>query len=709
MKTIAVHNGQLFSRVLIFCLMIASAACQADLPDTPVFSSPTDKPETITAIPSRTPQETLTATAEPTATASVLPPSPTIAASQTPTLTPTAIPPSLPESGQVISLENAAGLQEVGRWGEGMIISKRAISGGELDLVTTTYGMRILRVSTGEELADFGDVAQMLISDEMDILAVAYQANSSVEIWQLPETELIATLEYAIEAPRYPPEYFSLADYQSVVAMQFSRDGGLLAIAYGNAEITLWRTETWEPAVVLSSNISNVSYKLIFSQDGQYLASLEAGGALGESTGNPRLVFWNLSDFSLRGYLANPGYVGENPFSSDSTYLATTQDYKVLIYKMSDFSLFRSFATGSDRWEAEIAFSPDDAYIIVDNRQVRRFSDGRRMNAEPEAELLAEWGLTAAPEAELAGVDLQTLEANGYYPAFDQIKLSEEDDRLLAWGSNGERLYWFRLPEEEFSQVELGAEMMNQAALAPDGQILAICLKSKELALVDLATGEVKKIPGCRENGLLAYLPDGRLLRANGTLVDVVQLPERVVVNTLRGHSTLLSQIYTNSKSAMFLTATQKLTTYAEVFLWTTQPLLARVTSFTISDHNPGDSPGVNALAISPNEEQFAVARASGDVDGFNLRGEYALWQARVDVISALAYSPDSSLLALGDFSGGVKLVDTRLGKQIYPAEMDGRNWTLYPIRAISFLPDGSGFYTAGGDGVIRLWGVPNP
>jgi WD40 repeat protein len=30
-----------------------------------------------------------------------------------------------------------------------------------------------------------------------------------------------------------------------------------------------------------------------------------------------------------------------------------------------------------------------------------------------------------------------------------------------------------------------------------------------------------------------------------------------------------------------------------------------------------------------------------------------------------------------------------------------------YPIQAVVFLPDGTGFYTAGEDGVVRLWGVP--
>ena len=51
----------------------------------------------------------------------------------------------------------------------------------------------------------------------------------------------------------------------------------------------------------------------------------------------------------------------------------------------------------------------------------------------------------------------------------------------------------------------------------------------------------------------------------------------------------------------------------------------------------------MEALALSADGKQLAAARPSGDVDAYQLPGEYQLWTARVDNVLALAYTPAKS------------------------------------------------------------------
>lgn len=704
---IAARSSWLVTPVLILILTLLLAGCQNSFSARPTATVVVTRALAITLTPESTSSLTPTSTTVPTKTArpsSTLPPSPS------PTASPT--PPSLPQTGRVLTGENAAQLQELAKWGEGRVVSQQSIAGGNLALLKTAYDTRLMHLENREIIVIFDDLDQTLVSADDNLLVVSFEGKSSLEIWSLAETKLLATLEFPIELPRYPPDYFSPAAYQSVMAMTFSRDGGMLAVGFGNAEIGLWSTNSWEQVAVLTSNISSPTQKLVFSRDGRFLASQEGG----------RVVFWQLDDYTALGYAAKPGFLGNDPFSEDSTYFVTSQDYKIMIWKLRGFNLVNSFAGGCG-WAPDVRFAPDEDYLIVENSQIRRVSDGIRLNAEKEAIALAEWGLSSTPVPEQKTLDGDALVQDGYYPAFQDMRMIMAGRGLLAWGVQGARIYLLRLPEKEITSLDLGANAMNQAALSLDEQTLAVCLTSKELALVDLESGEIQRIPGCRENGLLAYLPDGRLLRANGQLVDVVVLPSGEVSHNLRGHNALVQEFFVSSDGLQLLTGTQKLADYSEVFLWNTQPVLARVASFKIPDLTRGESPGVEALMISPDGNQFAAARGSGMVDAYQLPGKYQLWIGRVGRIMTLAYSPDSSLLALGDAFGDVLLVETARGKQIYPmtnetSELPGEMAMemygyfggmrrTYALQALVFLPDGTGFYTAGDDGIVRLWGLP--
>ena len=690
-------------------LVLVLTSCQSNKVTLPTATRMETLPGSPTKMPSLEATSTVTPTHSPTVS---LTPIPSVTLTPTPTSTPTSTPRSLADSELLLTEENSGQIQELAQWGEGILLSQQVFLDGQVALIETAYDKRLLHGESLETLAIFKNVDKTLISADEKTLLVTYQGESDLDVWRLPEGELLTALEYPIEAPRYPPAYFSPSTYFSVSAMKFSRDESLLAAAFGNAEIVIWDTATWEQVAVLTSNISGRSQNLVFSRDGRYLASVEG-----------RLVFWKLDDYSIMGYIPNPGYLGEDPFSSDSTYFLTGGGTKVLIWNTRELSLVRSFA-GGVRWVNDVRFAPDEEYIIVNDFQVRRVWDGKRLDAEKEDAALVEWGLRGGTYSPPPIIETQALEQVGYYPPFQDASFTNAYQGLLAWGTINTQLFWFRLPEEKFTSVDLGTAAMNHAALSPDETTLAVCLESKDLALVNLNTGDVQRIPGCRPSGRLAFLPDGKLLRTNGQLVDIVELPSGTVTNTLRGHAALVNAIYVHPDGSKILTGTHKLDDYAEVFIWNTQPLLSRLAQFKVPDFTRGESRGVEAIAISPDGSQLVSSRQSGMLDAFHLPGEYQLWIARVGVVLAMGFSPDGSILATGDRQGNLALIETTRGKQVYPelagvpAAMDNypeftfmdfdRLPQYYPLREVLFLPDGSGIYTVGEDGIVRFWGVPD-
>jgi WD40 repeat protein len=670
---------------------------EAALPTSNLTASLTATP-TMTILPTGTP------TLLPSHTATS---SPTTHPTTTPS--PTATEVSLPQASEPLTNENAGMLQELHSWGEGTITRHQVIVEGHTSLIYTPYDMRLVHPDTLETIAIFKHVDRTLLSSDKQFLVVTYKGESRMEIWQLPEGDLIEKLEHSIEAPRYPPQNFSLENYLSVTTVSFSQDGSFLAAGYGNAEIVIWRTGNWEKVAVLASNISNISGNLIFSRDGKYLASIEG----------QRLVLWQIDNYKIYGYIPNAGNIGADPFSDNSNYLLATEGPKVLIWDVRELSLVRSFAGGA-RYIREVKFAPDEEYIFIDGilpngYQVRRVKDGVRLNPEKEAQALAEWGFSEKTESLETYLDLKLRAQAGYYPPFQGASFVEDSAGILAWGIEDTQLHGLELPEEDFFLVELGARAMEQAVLSPDKSTLAVCLQDQDLALVELSTRTVKKMPGCRSPGLLAYLPDGRLLRTRGALIEVVDLSDGKVTNTLQGHTVEINSLYVHSDGVQILSGSRKLTDYAEVILWKTAPLLTRTASFRVPDLSPPRVINIDVLAISPDGKQMTNSRFQGGVEANHLTGEYPLWLSKVGFIWTMAYSPDGRLLAMGDRFGQVYLVETGHGKKLYPdsepvtrvREADEYFLLIQrAVRAIIFLANGTGFYSVGDDGVVRLWGA---
>jgi WD40 repeat protein len=111
---------------------------------------------------------------------------------------------------------------------------------------------------------------------------------------------------------------------------------------------------------------------------------------------------------------------------------------------------------------------------------------------------------------------------------------------------------------------------------------------------------------------------------------------------------------------------------------------------------------GGTLSAFSDNLELFIHSKSKTVLEGYNVLDETVAWQyPNESEISALAVSPDGKIVAFGDTSGKLVLINGRDGT--YAMKIQGN---FGAIRAIEFSQDTKIIVTSGDDGAVRVFGI---
>lgn len=119
--------------------------------------------------------------------------------------------------------------------------------------------------------------------------------------------------------------------------------------------------------------------------------------------------------------------------------------------------------------------------------------------------------------------------------------------------------------------------------------------------------------------------------------------------------------------------------------------------------------------AFSPDGKLLAAAAGPEfRQDSRHLPGRLVLWETdgwklrspgistRMGGLSSVAFSPDSRLIAAGDYDQCVRIWEIATGKEI--ATFNGHEAV---VRSVVFSPNGESIASSSGDGTVRIWKVP--
>lgn len=263
------------------------------------------------------------------------------------------------------------------------------------------------------------------------------------------------------------------------------------------------------------------------------------------------------------------------------------------------------------------------------------------------------------------------------------------------------RHLWQLCRSDESVVLHRSASGIHTLALSAGGQTLAVGC-GNGTALWSMPQRKlVMELPVAADRGALAFSPKENLL-AIGTggiekapRVELWSLDAQPITQTLPRNATVRSLAF--SPDGEWLATFDDLGGIA-VEAWKTGRV---VTNFTVPQPR---MPGVGVVAFSPNGLWLAIGEDYGPIRLLNLR----TWtQARPDPqttagVTALAFSPDSDLLAAGcDYSSGLVRV-------WHAPAWDKPRWQFTSqhdnCSGLAFSSDGSRLASAFREGIIRLW-----
>jgi WD40 repeat protein len=302
--------------------------------------------------------------------------------------------------------------------------------------------------------------------------------------------------------------------------------------------------------------------------------------------------------------------------------------------------------------------------------------------------------------AQLALDDDKVEAALGYLNKHRPTSKSTPDLRHWEW-----RYLWqLCQPDMSFS-LRRDSARISLAVLSQDGGLLAIRTGGPKVTLWDLTTRRpVAELPGLGWPKAITVSPRGVVLttRRSGESKPLtvefwdVQAGKLIVIGTLSAPSSVLSLAVSPDGKSLATLNDQGTVEVRK------RESGSSITNLTAPPLRRG---GTGVVLFSPDGNRLAVGADYGWLQVVSLRSGAVrkIETQTIDGVSALAFSPDSQVLAagFGFTSGTVRLWDSDSG------EPQGQltNATSY-VHALAFTPDGRRLAAGSADGTIRIWNV---
>jgi WD40 repeat protein/DNA-binding SARP family transcriptional activator len=507
----------------------------------------------------------------------------------------------------------------------------------------------------------------------------------------------------------------------------YSPDGARLATATEDGTVTIRDAASGQELLTLPGHGRYLS-DLVFSPDDAYLATASCDGAVrvwDGTTGRAVLTLPVLrGDGGCIGVAFRPG--GKHLITGGADAVVTVWDLATreallslpggpLIAVSPDGRLLVTTAARPSEklalWDLEASLASGSGQALSSDarhgniiQQIRFSPDGTRFATGSQDRTAKVWNISSE------GIE-ESITLAGHSGTVYDLAFSP-DGRFLATGSNdGTARVWDVSPtgNQEILTVAGHSNWMRRVAYSPDGARLVTTNGDGQAVILDAGTGEtLRTFPhpaGAVQDA--AFSPDGTRLATGGedNTARVWDATNGQELLTLTGHAEapLVGGVFAGILGVAFSPDGKQLASAGadgQVLLWdaeTGEIVLA------LQVHPAGI--GVTRVAFSPDGTLLAAASDARE-GGEPLVSVWALASGEVQYTVSglptrahdLAFSPDGTKLAIGEFGDFLKVYDAGSGEEVLSLTGDSGR-----ILSVAFSPDGA-LLASGGIEPPRLW-----
>lgn len=483
-------------------------------------------------------------------------------------------------------------------------------------------------------------------------------------------------------------------------SVALSPDGSLLASGGEDRTITLWSMTSRQPVAVLTGHDDTV-WDVAFSPDGARLASAGRDGTVrlwdvsecGDASCQVPTESLVLDEFE--------GDVWSVAFSPDGERLASGDaSGLVLLWDLTGTAPEPMPLYGHGDSVFSVTFSPDGRLLATAGADDRILLWDVSSGAEPTAQVLrghANWVLSLAFDS--TGTLLASAGAE------NAVYLWDVSSRTLRGSFNANHSDWIRA-----------------VAFAPGLPLLATASADNTIRLWDLSTGQPVGSPLRAHTDAIwdvIFTPDGEQFLSAGLDSAVILWdvrPQQRLVQRLTGHTEAVWAVAASPDGRWLASGGGETGSGGADFairLWDMDEICsgAQLCAPTEATLLNGHEDIVTALAFSPDGTLLASGSADRSILLWDVKGDSAAWGEQVDLflrhqgsVTGLVFSPEGSRLYSADDLG-----------VILAWERDGDTWNTMPmgdqpqgVTSLAISPDGQMLVSAGQNGQIIRWDVAN-